>query len=69
MKPSPEAYIRAYERRFLFVGNEEYRRVLNSGIALTAGVAVASYTANTEVARGYVLIALPLVTALGLAGR
>ncbi|MCW2502450.1 MAG: sugar transferase [Actinomycetia bacterium] len=60
---------RAYERRFLFVGNEEYRRVLNSGIALTAGVAVASYTANAEVARGYVLIALPLVTALGLAGR
>jgi exopolysaccharide biosynthesis polyprenyl glycosylphosphotransferase len=60
---------RAYESRFLFVGNEEYRRVLNAGIGLTAVVAVASYGANAEFARGYVLLALPLVTITGLAGR
>ena len=61
--------VHAYEHRFLYVGNEEYRRVLNSGVGLTAGVAVVSYAAELQVARGYVVVALPLVTVLGLAVR
>ncbi len=60
---------RAYERRFLFVGNEEYRRVLNAGVGLTAAVALVAYTGNFEFARGYVVVALPLVTVAGLLGR
>jgi exopolysaccharide biosynthesis polyprenyl glycosylphosphotransferase len=60
---------RAYERRFLFVGNEEYRRVLNAGVGLTAAIALVAYTGNFAFARGYVIVALPLVTAAGLVGR
>ena len=59
----------AYERRFLFVGNDEYRRVLNAGIGLTAALAVLSYAGNVQVARGYVVVALPLVTVAGVAAR
>jgi exopolysaccharide biosynthesis polyprenyl glycosylphosphotransferase len=59
----------AYERRFLFVGNDEYRRVLNAGIGLTAALAVLSYAADVQVARGYVVVALPLVTLGGVAAR
>jgi exopolysaccharide biosynthesis polyprenyl glycosylphosphotransferase len=59
----------AYEQRFLYVGNEEYRRVLNAGVGLTAGVAIVSYAAELQVARGYIVIAIPLVTMVGLVGR
>jgi exopolysaccharide biosynthesis polyprenyl glycosylphosphotransferase len=59
----------AYERRFLFVGNDEYRRVLNAGIGLTAALAVLSYAGNVQVARGYVVVALPIVTLAGVAAR
>jgi exopolysaccharide biosynthesis polyprenyl glycosylphosphotransferase len=59
----------AYERRFLFVGNEEYRRVLNAGVGLTASVAIVAYALNVEIARGYVVVALPMVTITGVAAR
>jgi exopolysaccharide biosynthesis polyprenyl glycosylphosphotransferase len=59
----------AYEQRFLYVGNEEYRRVLNAGVGLTAAVAIVSYAAELQVARGYVVVAIPLVTVVGLTGR
>jgi exopolysaccharide biosynthesis polyprenyl glycosylphosphotransferase len=62
-------FTRAYERRFLFVGNEEYRRVLNGGVGLTAALALVSYAGDFQVARGYVVVALPLVTTAGLLGR
>ncbi|WP_279581119.1 hypothetical protein [Fodinicola feengrottensis] len=44
-------FARAYESRYLFVGNEEYRRVLNAGLVLTAAVAFVSYVASIELAR------------------
>lgn len=62
-------FSRAYERRFLFAGNEEYRRVLNAGVTLTAVVALVAYAGDFEFARGYVVVALPLVTTAGLIGR
>jgi exopolysaccharide biosynthesis polyprenyl glycosylphosphotransferase len=62
-------FARAYERRFLFVGNEEYRRVLNAGVGLTAVVALISYAGDFQFARGYVVVALPVVTTAGLIGR
>jgi exopolysaccharide biosynthesis polyprenyl glycosylphosphotransferase len=60
---------RAYERRFLFVGTEEYQRVLGAGLALTASVAVASYALEIRLARGYVVVALPMATAACLLAR
>lgn len=50
---------RAYERRFLFVGTDEYQRVFRGGIGLIAAVAVVSYALDLDLARSYVLAALP----------
>jgi exopolysaccharide biosynthesis polyprenyl glycosylphosphotransferase len=59
----------AYERRLLFVGTDEYQRVIRSGVRLTVGMALASYVLNAELARGYLLLVLVLTTALSLLGR
>src|SRR2546421_8503401 len=53
---------RAYERRFLFVGSDEYQRVLRAGLTLTAALAVVSYAFDVRLARGYVVVALPIAT-------
>ena len=63
------ALSRAYEPRLFGVGWEEFRRVLNAGFALTAMVAIVAYATKIEVARGYVVMALPLATFLDLVGR
>ncbi|GGN56289.1 exopolysaccharide biosynthesis polyprenyl glycosylphosphotransferase [Actinoplanes lobatus] len=51
---------RAYERRYLFVGSDEYQRVLRGGAGLVGGAAVVSYALNLDLARSYVLVACPL---------
>ncbi len=53
---------RAYERRFLFVGTDEYQRVLRAGLALLAATAFASYALDVGLARGWVVIAFPVAT-------
>ncbi|MEU8237019.1 sugar transferase [Actinoplanes missouriensis] len=53
------AVSRAYERRYLFVGSDEYQRVLRGGVGLIAGAAVVSYALSLDLARSYVLVALP----------
>lgn len=63
------AAARAYEARFLSIGFEEFRRVLSAAVAVTAVVATASWVTKTQIARGYVLIALPMATLLTLLGR
>ncbi|KAB2344038.1 sugar transferase [Actinomadura rudentiformis] len=60
---------RAYEPRFIGVGSEEFHRVLRSGFIITATVAIAAYATKTEVARGYVVMALPLATVLNVFAR
>jgi exopolysaccharide biosynthesis polyprenyl glycosylphosphotransferase len=60
---------RGYERRLFGVGPEEFRRILQAGFALTAMVAIVAYATKTEVARGYVVGALPLTTGFTLYGR
>ncbi|WP_459802916.1 sugar transferase [Herbidospora sp. RD11066] len=60
---------RAYEPRFAGVGSEEFRRVARAGAMLTAAVAVGSYVTKIDVARGYVIIALPLMTVFTLLAR
>lgn len=58
-----------YDSRFIGVGTDEFRRVLNGGICLTASVAIVSYATKTELARGYVVIAIPSLTVLDLFAR
>jgi exopolysaccharide biosynthesis polyprenyl glycosylphosphotransferase len=59
----------AYDDRFLFAGNGEYQRVLRAAFALTATIAFLAYALDASIARGYVTIAIPLATGLGLLGR
>jgi exopolysaccharide biosynthesis polyprenyl glycosylphosphotransferase len=58
-----------YDSRFIGVGTDEFRRVLNAGVFLTAAVAIVSYAAKIDLARGYVVIALPMLTTLDLLTR
>jgi exopolysaccharide biosynthesis polyprenyl glycosylphosphotransferase len=60
---------RGYEPRFLGVGSEEFRRVGWSAVALTAVFTFAAYLLNYRPPRGFVLVALPLIGLLSLAGR
>ncbi|MFI1991253.1 sugar transferase [Actinoplanes sp. NPDC020271] len=53
------AVSRAYERRYLFVGTDEYQRVIRGGGGLVAGMALVSYALELDLARSYVLAALP----------
>jgi exopolysaccharide biosynthesis polyprenyl glycosylphosphotransferase len=63
------ALLDGYDRRFIGVGSDEFRRVLNAALILTAGLAILSYAAKVDLARGYVLVAFPLLTVLDLAAR
>jgi exopolysaccharide biosynthesis polyprenyl glycosylphosphotransferase len=58
-----------YERRFLGTGSDEYRRVLNAGLCLTAGLALISYAVNNEVSRIYLLVSMQVIVLLDLAIR
>ncbi|GIF64784.1 exopolysaccharide biosynthesis polyprenyl glycosylphosphotransferase [Asanoa ishikariensis] len=60
---------RVYEARFLFVGTDEYQRVIRAGLGLIAGVAMVSYALEIPLARSYVLIALPAATFATVAVR
>src|SRR5580704_19584996 len=58
-----------YDVRFIGTGSDEFRKILNAGVGLTAAVAIFSYVVNVELSRGYVLIALPSVTVCDLFAR
>jgi exopolysaccharide biosynthesis polyprenyl glycosylphosphotransferase len=58
-----------YDARFIGTGSDEYRKVLNAAVSLTAAVAIFSFLVNIELSRSYVLIALPSVTVLDLGTR
>ena len=59
----------AYDVRFVGTGSDEFRKVLSAGVSLTAALAIFSYAINLEISRGYVVIALPGVTAIDLVSR
>ena len=59
----------AYDARFIGTGSDEFRKVLNAGVSLTAAAALFSYAVNLQLSRGYVVIALPSVTLLDLVAR
>ncbi len=58
-----------YDPRFIGVGSDEFRKVLNAAAALTSCLAIASYAVKFEFARGYVLVALPVMTVADLGVR
>jgi len=58
-----------YDVRFIGTGSDEFRKILNAGVGLTAAIAVLSYAVNLQLSRGYVLIALPTTTMLSLVSR
>jgi len=59
----------AYESRFLYVGPDEYRRVLVAAASFMAGIAFVSYIAHVSLARGYVAIAVVMLAVGDLIGR
>ncbi|MGY1652047.1 sugar transferase [Geodermatophilus sp. SYSU D01119] len=60
---------RAYEERFLWIGVEEYRRVIGAAVLVLALVGTVSWGLHLDVARGLVVLTLPLATVLTLAVR
>ena len=58
-----------YDPRFIGVGSDEFRRVLNAAVSLTAGLAIVAYATKIDIARGYVAVALPGATVLDLLAR
>jgi exopolysaccharide biosynthesis polyprenyl glycosylphosphotransferase len=58
-----------YDTRFIGLGSDEFRRILSAAVNLTAGLAVLSYAAKLDLARGYMAIALPSATAMDLTAR
>jgi exopolysaccharide biosynthesis polyprenyl glycosylphosphotransferase len=60
---------RTYEERFLWDGPEEFRRVFLAAALLLATVGTVSWAVQLEVARGFVVVALPLATLATLTQR
>lgn len=60
---------RGYALADLGTGSEEYRRIVRAGFALASGTAVVCYAVNYELARGFVLLALPVACLLSLVAR
>ncbi len=59
----------AYEPRLIGFGAEEFQRVFQCGFTLTAALAIGAYVTKTDVARGYVVMALPLTTLVTILAR
>jgi exopolysaccharide biosynthesis polyprenyl glycosylphosphotransferase len=60
---------RGYEFRFLGTGNDEYRRIADAGLMLFIAIAVISFVLRGDIARGYVVLAVPAGVALTLLTR
>ena len=58
-----------YDPRFIGVGSDEFRKILNVGLGLTAAIAITSYVTRADLARSYVLVALPCATVFDLLAR
>jgi exopolysaccharide biosynthesis polyprenyl glycosylphosphotransferase len=58
-----------YEARILGIGSEEFQRIFRAFVGLTATVGFVSYALKADVARGYVVLALPLALVLSFLGH
>jgi exopolysaccharide biosynthesis polyprenyl glycosylphosphotransferase len=57
------AAVRSYEPRFLYVGTEEFRRVVQGGLVLGVVAALTAYTFKFDLARGYLMLLVLFATA------
>ncbi|GAA4304231.1 sugar transferase [Klenkia terrae] len=60
---------RSYEQRFLWIGAEEFRRVFFAAMLMLAAVGTVSWALKLDLARGFVVVALPLATVATLLTR
>lgn len=60
---------RAYEARFVGIGAAEFQRIFQAFLQLTAVVAFTSFVTKADLARGFVLLSLPLALVLTVLGR
>lgn len=60
---------RTYEQRYLWLGPEEFRRVFNAAAMLLAALGTISWAFKLELARGFVVVAVPLAALLTLLQR
>ena len=62
-------FVGGYEMRFLGTGSDEFHRVLNAGVSLTAALVLISYTVNDELSRAYLVISMPVIVLLDVLAR
>ncbi|HEY3716643.1 MAG TPA: sugar transferase [Jatrophihabitantaceae bacterium] len=60
---------RAYEGRYVGAGPAEFDRLFKAFLYLIALVAIGSYASHVDIARGFVVVALPTALGLDLIGR
>jgi exopolysaccharide biosynthesis polyprenyl glycosylphosphotransferase len=60
---------RGYETRYFGTGPEEFRSILRAAVMLTAVVAITSYATKSEVARGFVILAVPMTCLAAMVAR
>ena len=60
---------RGYETRYFGTGPEEFRSIIRAAVALTAVLAITSYATKSEVARGFVILAVPMTCLAAMFGR
>jgi exopolysaccharide biosynthesis polyprenyl glycosylphosphotransferase len=63
------AFSHGYDSRSFGRGVEESRCVLRAGVSLTGAIAIVSYATHSEIARGFVVIAMPAIVLFGLGLR
>ncbi|MET9310270.1 sugar transferase [Kribbella sp. NPDC003505] len=60
------ALSKGYDPRFYGAGPDEFRSLLRAGVGLTAAVAMTSYVTKAEIARGFVVLAIPVMVVAAL---
>jgi exopolysaccharide biosynthesis polyprenyl glycosylphosphotransferase len=60
------ALSKGYDQRYFGAGPDEFRSLLRSGVGLIAAVAMTSYLTKTEIARGFVVLAIPVMVCSAL---
>ena len=60
---------RGYETRYFGTGPDEFRSIIRAAVVLTAVVAITSYATKSEVARGFVVLAVPMTCAAAMFAR
>ncbi len=58
-----------YEARILGLGSEEFQRIFRAFVGLTATVGFVSFALKADIARGYIVLALPMAMVLSFLGH